>query len=274
MEKLLGIDRRIIFVFVAVAAIIPMLVRFEIPIPSTDIVKRVYNKIESLPEGSHVLIAFDFDPSSKEELLPMAVALLHHCYKRNLKVLGMTLMVTGKDLAEQAMSRTAAVYEKKSGEDYVFLGYKAGGYSVIAGMGQNLYSTFPEDAYGNNTRGLQVLAGVETLRDLDYVIDLAAGDSIQTWIVFGKEKYKFDFGAGCTAVIGPEMYPFFQSRQINGFLSGLKDAAEYEALVKQKAQAVRGMPSQSITHLIVIFFVLFGNVVYFLTGKHKRGGKR
>ncbi|MBI2560190.1 MAG: hypothetical protein HYW14_03545 [Planctomycetes bacterium] len=274
MEKLLGIDRRIIFVFVAVAAITPMLLRFEIPIPTTSIVKRVYDKIESLPEGSHVLIAFDYDPSSKEELLPMAIALMHHCFQRNLKAIGMTLNVTGKDLAEQAMSRTAALYGKESGKDYVFLGYKAGFYSVIAGMGQNIYSTFPKDAYGNNTRELPALERVETLRDIDYVIDLAAGDSTQMWIVYGKEKYKFDFGAGCTAVIGPEMYPFFQSRQINGFLSGLKDAAEYEALVKQKAQAVRGMPSQSITHLIVIFFVLFGNVVYFLTGKRKGQGKR
>jgi hypothetical protein len=274
MEKLLGIDRRIIFAIVAVAAITPMLLRFEIPIPITSIVKKVYNDIESLPEGSHILIAFDYDPASKEELYPMAVALLHHCYKKNLYVIGMTLNVTGKDLAEQAMSSTAARYGKKSGEDYVFLGFKAGFYSVIAGMGQNIYSTFPKDAYGNNTRDLPALAGVETLRDFDYVIDLAAGSTTETWIVYGKEKYKFDLAAGCTAVIGPDMYPFYQSGQLNGFLSGLKDAAEYETLVGEKAQAVRGMPSQSITHLVVIFFVLFGNAIYFLTGKHRIKGKR
>ncbi|MGR3311458.1 MAG: hypothetical protein ACUZ77_11890 [Candidatus Brocadiales bacterium] len=274
MEKLLAMDRRIIFVLVALAAIVPLLIRFDIPIPSTNIVKKVYDKIESLPEDSHVLIAFDYDPSSKEELLPMAIALLHHCYQRNLKVIGMTLNVTGKDLAEQAMRNTAELYGKKSGEDYVFLGYKAGFYSVIAGMGQNIYSTFPKDAYGNNTRDLPALAGVETLRDIDYVIDLASGSTTEMWIVYGKEKYKFDLAAGCTAVIGPDMYPFFQSGQLNGFLSGLKDAAEYEVLIKQEAQAVRGMPSQSITHLVVIFFVLFGNVIYFLSGAHKKRGKR
>ncbi|MBI5678947.1 MAG: hypothetical protein HZC52_10785, partial [Planctomycetes bacterium] len=74
MERFLRIDRRIIFAIITVAVIVSLILRFELPIPPSEPVQGVYEKIESLPKGSHVMIAFDYDPSSKEELQPMAVA--------------------------------------------------------------------------------------------------------------------------------------------------------------------------------------------------------
>jgi hypothetical protein len=60
--KIPNIDRRIIFALIAASVAIPLVftVSFkEIPSP---IVARVYDKIESLPAGSKVLIACDYDP--------------------------------------------------------------------------------------------------------------------------------------------------------------------------------------------------------------------
>lgn len=263
MEKLLRIDRRIIFAIITVAVIVSLILRFELPIPASEPVRGVYKKIESLPQGAHVMIAFDYDPSSKEELQPMAVAFLHHCFHKDLKVIGMTHYPGAPGLAEQAITSVANQYQKKYGEDYAFLGYKPGGASLIINMGENLYSAFPKDFYGNETTTLPVLQGVDSLRNIEYLFDLAAGTTIETWIVYGKEKYKFDLGAGCTAVIGPDMYPFLQSKQLNGLLGGLKGAAEYEALVEKKAYAVSGMRPQSVVHVIIILFVILGNVIYF-----------
>ena len=65
MERLLRIDRRIIFIFVAIAVTLPLLIRFNLPVTATKDVKSIYNKINSLPEGSHVLISFDYDPASE-----------------------------------------------------------------------------------------------------------------------------------------------------------------------------------------------------------------
>ncbi len=269
MERLLSIDRRYIFVFVALAVTIPLLIRFDLPVPVTKEVKGIYNKIDSLPEGAHVLIAFDFDPASKEELLPMALALLHHCFRKNVKVVGMTLNPGGTGLADSAITDTGKQYEKIQGEDYVFLGYKTGVELVMINMGENIYSAFPKDFYGNATVDLPALKGVQSLTDFDYVIDLASGASIETWIAFGKEKYDFDLGAGCTAVIGPDMYPFLQAKQINGLMSGLKGAAEYEILIKRESTAVAGMSPQSVVHVIVVLFVIFGNFLYFMSGRKR-----
>ncbi|MEK6737327.1 MAG: hypothetical protein AABY74_01515 [Planctomycetota bacterium] len=271
VEKYLRIDRRIIFAIITVAVIAALIVKFELPIPASEPVQGIYEKIDTLPQGSRVMISFDYDPSSKEELQPMAIAFLHHCFSRDLKVIGMTHYTGAPGLADLAMNSVAKQYQKTYGEDYVFLGYKPGGASLIINMGENLYTAFPKDFYGKDTATLPALQGVDSLRQISYLFDLAAGTMIETWLVYGKEKYKFEMGAGCTAVMGPDMYPFLQSKQLNGLLGGLKGAAEYEALVNKKANAVSGMRPQSVVHVIIIIFVIFGNVVFFIS---KRSGVR
>ncbi len=271
VEKYLRIDRRIIFAVITVAVIASLIVKFELPIPASEPVQGIYEKIDSLPQGSRVMISFDYDPSSKEELQPMAIAFLHHCFSKDLKVIGMTHYTGAPGLADLAMNSVAKQYQKTYGEDYVFLGYKPGGASLIINMGENLYTAFPKDFYGKDTATLPALQGVDSLRQINYLFDLAAGTMIETWLVYGKEKYKFEMGAGCTAVMGPDMYPFLQSKQLNGLLGGLKGAAEYEALVNKKANAVSGMRPQSVVHVIIIIFVIFGNVVFFIS---KRSGVR
>ncbi|MBI5309083.1 MAG: hypothetical protein HZB37_12330 [Planctomycetes bacterium] len=271
MERFLRIDRRIIFAIITVAVIVSLIIKFELPIPASEPVQGIYEKIDSLSQGSRVMISFDYDPSSKEELQPMAVAFLHHCFSRDLKVIGMTHYTGAPGLADLAMNSVAKQYQKNYGEDYVFLGYKPGGASLIINMGENLYTAFPKDYYGKDTATLPALQGVDSLRQISYLFDLAAGTMIETWLVYGKEKYKFEMGAGCTAVMGPDMYPFLQSKQLNGLLGGLKGAAEYEALVNKKANAVSGMRPQSVVHVIIIIFVIFGNVVFFIS---KRSGVR
>ncbi len=267
MERLLNIDRRILFLLVFIAVVVSLLLKFELPIVATMPVKHIYNKIDTLDENSHLLLALDYDPSSKEELHPMAIALLHHCFSRNIKVLGLTLWPGGAGLAENAFVTTAKDYGKVSGKDYVYFGYKPGQASLIINMGENIYSAFPKDYYGNKTEGLPALKGVKSLKEIDYVIDLAAGQTIETWIAYGKEKYKFDMAAGCTAVIGPDLYPFLQSGQLNGLMGGLKGAAEYESLINKPANATRGMRPQSVAHALVIVFVIIGNVLYFANRK-------
>jgi hypothetical protein len=269
MEKLLKIDRRILFVLVALAVTIPLLFRFKMPVPPTRHVISMYNKIDSLSKDSHVLISFDYDPSSKEELQPMARAVLHHCFKKDIKVIGMTLYPAGTGLAEKAIREIGNEYEKKSGRDYVFLGFKAGSSLVILNMGEDIYTAFQKDFYGKKTVGMQALKGVSSLRDIDYAVNLTAGGIYEAWIVYGREKYNFDLGVGCTAVMGPEMYPFIQSKQLNGFMGGLKGAAEYETLIDHKDRAAAGMAPQSVVHVLVVCFILFGNFIYFASGRKK-----
>lgn len=270
-ERMLAIDRRIIFVVIGLCTLLPLLYPVGLPIRISPEVKGIYDHIETLSEGSVFLLSLDFDPASKPELYPQAVALLRHAFKRNLRIVTMTLWVTGTGMADQVVTQMANEAGKTSGKDYVFLGWSPGGSAVIINLGQDLYRTFPTDYSGRPTEALPVLAGVRNLRDVDYAVCLGAGNpGVGEWYVFGKDKYKFELGGGSTGVIAPGLYPLLRSGQINGLIGGLRGAAEYESLIGQKGRAVAGMDAQSATHLAIIVLVIMCNLFYFLL-RQRRG---
>jgi hypothetical protein len=263
-ERMLKIDRRIIFLVIGLCTLLPLLYPVGLPIRISSEVRGVYDHIESLPERSVLFMSFDFDPASKPELHPQAIALLRHAFRKNLRVVTMTLWVTGTGLADQIVTQVAKEMGKENGKDYVFLGWSPGNTAVIINLGQNLYTAFPSDYGGKPTKGLPVLDGVQSLKDVAYLVSLGAGNpGVEAWYVFGKDKYKFEMGGGCTGVMAPGLYPLLRSGQINGLIGGLRGAAEYESLIDQKGKAVAGMDAQSATHVAIIVLVIICNLFYF-----------
>ena len=77
-------------------------------------------------------------------------------------------------------------------------------------------------------------------------------------------------GCGVTAVSAPKYYAFVGSGQLVGLLGGMKGAAEYEILLNEKDDAVKGMSAQSLVHLLIIALVILGNLGFFLGSKRRR----
>src|SRR5678816_3846445 len=75
-ERMLKIDRRIIFLVIGFCTLLPLLYPVGLPIKISQEVRGVYDHIESLPEGSVFLLSLDFDPASKPELHPLSLSLL------------------------------------------------------------------------------------------------------------------------------------------------------------------------------------------------------
>ena len=265
-EMLMNIDRRIIFVFVFLGVAVSLLVEFDFPIKPTSYVRDIYDEIERVgAKNGTVLFSFDYGPGSEPELQPMAQALLRHCFSRGVKVVAVCLWPDAPGLAQAALEKVAAEFDKSSGVDYAFMGYKPGMASVVINMGQDFHSAFPKDAWGTPINSLEVTRNIRSLKDFDFVFDLAAGSTIEMWIVYAQEKYRFSLGGGCTAVIAPDLFPFLQSNQLVGLIGGLVGAAEYETLVQHPDSATVGMRPQSVTHLVIIVFIALANLMYFLT---------
>ena len=272
VSKMLNIDRRFIFLLIALAVLIPLLKPINLPIGISPEVKNIYDHIESLPEGAVFLISMDFDPASKPEVYPQAISLLRHAFQKNLKVIGMTLIVTGTGMAEEVMASVAKDMGKVNGEDYAFLGWRPGASAVILSMGQDMIGTFPQDHYGRTITELPVMHNIKTLRDIDYAISLAAGfPGIDEWYIYGKDKYQFELGGGSTAVMAPGLYPRLRAGQINGLIGGLRGAAEYEKLIDHSGKAVAGMDAQSATHFVIIILILLCNIFYAISRRQKGG---
>ncbi len=270
-QRLLRLDRRIIFLLIGLATLLPLLYPVGLPIRVSPEVRKVYDYLENMPEGSVFLLSFDFEPGGKPELYPMAIALLRHAFRKNLKVLGMTLWPAGTGLAETAFAQIAQESQKEKGKDYAFLGYAPGDASAVISMGQDFHAAFPTDYSGVKNTELPILSSIHSLRDIPYVVSLSVGfPGLDTWYVYGKEKYGFELGGGCTAVSAPRFYPLLDTGQINGLLGGLRGAAEYEILLGREGKALAGMDAQSATHFLIILLIVVCNSVYFLSGERRK----
>jgi len=270
-ERLTNLDRRIIFLLVGLAVIIPMIIPIGLPVDITRPVKKVYDKIESLPEGSVVLMSIDYDPGSEAELYPATEALLEHCFRKNLRVYMMGLWPAGISLGNLAFERVAPNYDKQYGIDYVNVGYRPGGPVMLLSLGKNVADVVKADYKGTSVDSLPLCQDVTSARDMKLVLTLSAGDpGTLHWIIYFHARYGVPICAATTAIMAPQQYPYLASNQLVGLLGGLKGAAEYETLVQRKGRALIGMDSQSIVHILLVLFIILGNIILIY---QKRGKK-
>ena len=69
---------------------------------------------------------------------------------------------------------------------------------------------------------------------------------------------------GTTSIQVNEVMPYVQAGQLQGVLAGMPGAAEYEALIGVKGIGTSGMDAQSVAHLVIVIFIIFGNIGYFI----------
>lgn len=277
IDKLVNIDRRVVFLVVFVGVAVATLSSLMLPVRPTANVRKIYDTIEGLKHkpGAVVLVSFDYAPDSMPELQPGAVNIIRHCMMNGIKVVGMALWPDAVGLAEEAFDSASHVCAKAYGRDWVFLGYKPGEATVVINMGQDFRTAFARDMYGTSTAELEATRSIRKLADFDYVISFAAGNTIDrsAWIPYAVDRYKVKLGGAVTAVSSPDLFPYLQSGQLNGLMSGLAGSAEYETLMNAPGSAVRGLVPQSAAHLIIIGFIILGNLMYFLQRGRDRSAR-
>jgi len=270
IEKFLHIDRRYIFILVAVGVIVPLLFPLGLAVTTSPPVENVYNEIESLEPGTPVLVSVDYDPSTQPELSPMTTAILRHCFARDLPVIITVLHPGGPGLALEISDRISKEAGAVYGEDYVFLGYKVGSSAVILSIGQDFRVSFPADYFNTPIDKIPLMKDIKNYNDVGLVVTLSGSAFPDMWVAYGHERYGQKVAAGVTAVMAADYYPFLQTGQLVGLLGGLKGAAEYEKLIERPDEGLKGMDAQTIVHLLIVVFIVLGNVAYILVQRAKR----
>ncbi|MBN1296081.1 hypothetical protein JXA80_04825 [bacterium] len=277
-DRLLTIDRRFIYLFVMLAAVIPFMFKVELDVEVTPEVMSVYSFIDKLKPGTPILLAADYDPQTQAENGPQAEALLRHMFKNNLRVIIMTLSQDGAAMAEMLSTSISAEYNKIRGEDYVYLGYKPYFGIIILSIGQNFRISYPADFYDTPLDEIPMMKNIHNYSDLACVIQIGGGNVTHAWLTNAHERYKVPLAIAVTAVSGPQYYATLQSGQIFGLIGGLKGAAEYETLLRDEyrrlgiiARAIQGMNVQNFVHILIILLTLVGNAAFFV--KKRQGGR-
>jgi hypothetical protein len=299
-ERISQLDRRWVYLFLAVVVIIAYAFKFPVPVTVTSEVKELFDRLEALEPGDKILVSLDYDPNALAELHPMSFAIIEHCQRRQIKVIGVTLAQYGAGMVEDVFITARETYPDKLqifrdynnrqdnnrykdiiykgnweyGVDYCFLGYRPYPALVILGMGQNFRLYFPQDYYGTPLEELPIMTGVRNYDDVKMAVVLTAGNTADMWLTYGNGRYDVPLALGVTGVMGADYYQYLQSGQLFSLIGGWKGAAEYETLVdKEEGDALKGMPAQVVAHMTIILFIVLGNLGYFLSRGKKQGMK-
>ncbi len=294
LERLDKIDRRWIFLSMALAIAVPILwVDFTgktLPEKPTIAVYGAFNAIETLPPGSKVFVSFDFDPASAGELQPMATSIIHHCAMRGLRIYGATLWAPGSPLIGATFEQVLGDYpDYKYGVNMVDLGYQAGNEGVMKQVNTGFRTTFPNDSKGTPLSQIPMMEGIQKIADFDAMVSISAGSpGAKEWIQFSisptlTSRKPLRFVAGATGVQTPQLIPYYPV-QLAGVLGAIKGAAEYEFLVNEAAtkldpkkpippkylEAQRRMAPQTVAHSLMVVLIALGNIIFFAARAARR----
>lgn len=233
-EKLQALDRRYIYIVVALAIIIPLMIPYNSDVVTTPPTENLYQLIDSYAGRSDraILISFLHDAATMPELYPMEIAILRHCFERKIKVFTITFTAAGAPIIDFAINTVKEEYpDIQSGVDYCNFGYKIMPMITALGMGDNIATAIDTDAEGRKLANLPIMKNIVNYNEMNLIIETSGSSAGGTWITYARSKFGANVAVGVTAVMAADMYPYLQSGQLIGMLTGLKGAAEYEKLV-------------------------------------------
>ena len=290
--KLGHLDRRFIFLLIGLSVLIPLIKPgwVNIPIKTTSNSEIVFKELNNLNEGDKVLVSFEYGASTKPEIHPMSVAVLQHLFSKGIKVYTVPLWPEGLMMAKYAIEEvvTSNLFDIKEHTDYVSLPYKAGGEIIIRGIATDIRSIFTQDVNNILLNDIPMMNGINNITDFDFVFDLSAGvPGNAEWVQYACDPKNVPLSSGCTSIMVTDAIPYVESGQLRGILAGMPGAAEYEDLVYNfminqnnnkyilddskiyPGKATSRMSAQSLAHVVMVIFIVFGNISYYLKRKRK-----
>ena len=270
--KIGDMDRRWIFIIIALVVLLPLFFPIGLPIRPTDSTQTAYDAMDDLEHGSNVLVSFEYGPSTKPEIHPMTYAVLRHLFKNGHKVYITCLWPDGQFMAEEAIEEIAEKeFNLTYGKDYVLLGFRPGNEAVVKGIVSNIRKLYSTDARGTLTDKIPMMEGINQLVDFDFIFTASAGyPGTVEWVQYGADPTGVPMSTGVTSIQVNEVMPYVQSGQVKGILAGMPGAAEYEKLVGVPGIGTSGMDAQSIAHLVIVLFIIFGNAAFFIERQRQK----
>ncbi|MBF0547214.1 MAG: hypothetical protein HQM08_22430 [Candidatus Riflebacteria bacterium] len=268
-------DRRIVFLILAIAIAFPLLKPIGLISKPGENVKKLFNFMEKLPAGSKIFLSFDYDPSSMPEVHPAAVAILVHAFKKGLHPICGANWPFGGDMADMALKsaleKTPEREKLLEGRDYANLGFQPGVLSKIKVMSKDLLAPFQNDRHGRPTKSMEIFQTPPnkqlSLRDFSLILSFSAGAAGIGSFISTSGEHGVPISGACTSISIPDFITFVQTGQLTGLIGGMPGAAEYEVLLNYTGMAGKAMDSQSMGHLAILFLILAGNLFDFIKKK-------
>ena len=238
------------------------------PIPVSDQTRACYAAVDALQPGDIMFVDMGYESGTIAFMEPGMVAVFRHAISKGIKIVMVSTAVESPMLVGRAMDKikpeaSGYVY----GEDWVHLGYIAGGEPSYASLLGDINGLVTEDYQSTPTSQLPLMAELEapTNDKIDLVFILTAGgDVVEGWIRQSAVRYNHNFITEVNEMMVPTILPYYPIN-CDGIINGGIGAAEYEALSGFAGEAIKLSDMMTMGGLVVLVFLILGNIGYFMT---------
>jgi hypothetical protein len=276
-KKLQWIDVRILYAIIVVCLLIPMFRPVGLPVAISDNTRNVYDTIAAVPDGGAIWISHDTGSGNAPELNPMIKALARQAFTKNCKLISTSLFsqTYGPQATFDLIDEVSRDMGKEYGVDWVHLGYRDNAWpATIRLMVDNIQEgAINRDWKGEPLNTMPLMREVKSIKDdVDLIFVTTVGSpGYSDWMTYVSEPLHMPLTGGASLTMYSGVQQYIRSGQLQGFLGGLRGAAEYEQLVDAPGEGLAGMDAQSLGHMTVIAFLVLGNIGYFVS---KRTAKK
>ena len=272
-EKLDSLDRRWVFAFQALVFCIVILKPVGLALTVGDQVRTAYETIDSLPAGSIVWFGTDYQAANAAELEPAALAILKHCFEKNLRVIGASTWPEGGAMMARLLNQVTPDFpDKEYGVDFLNLGYRPGGQVWLQQLTDDLPAAVGGvDHFGDPISEYPIMDGLNKIQDVALIVGIHVGTpGTPEYIRVITDPHNVPMITVLPAVSVAVTMPYLASGQLVSIVASLRGGAEYELISGFSGTAMTGMDSQSFMNLTIVIFVILGNIGFFYN-KYKKG---
>jgi hypothetical protein len=258
------------------------------PIEQLDVITR----IDALPPGAQVLVAFEYQPGFSGEMEATAYAVVDHLLLRGVNLSLVSTQPTGPDLAERFLNSRMEHHPYVVQQQFSNLGYISGGAAGLLNFAANPRTAVTVlDDNGFSLWDQPPLNAIQNIRNYAMVMVITDDpDVARSWVEQVQPSLDPDKnGTGTPMVMvvsaqaEPLVYPFYQSnpKQVAGIVSGVVGGAYYEnvtGITGNQGVAENYWFAYNIALLIAIVLIggislinLFGVLVRSRTNLGRRG---
>lgn len=285
MHELIGrlqyIDRRWLYLALAVSCALPFVVRVQLPVYVSPETRKLYEAIDQCPNDKVVLVDSAWDAGSLGENWGQVEVVFEHLFRKRIKFVVISLDITpqGPKFADKVISKLVEEKfpDRKYGTDWVNLGYTKGEWQAIQQIAKDIRKQFKIDSRGYSLDDAQRLPLMQQVRNIDdiYMVYSVTYSPTENWIPFIHAVYGTPVGFGCAGIQSTTYYRYVLAGQLVGMLVGVRGAAEYDAILHPEAGdrvslASKLIVPQSFGHTVIIAAVIIGNIGYLASRRRGR----
>ncbi len=253
-QRLSSINSQFLYLALIVVTTIFLFPQIKIPNKPDQAAIDLYVAVSQIPAEKPLLIQSDWTNSSRGESSGQFEALMRILMRRGQKFV---LYSVGDPQAPQVARNVIAIINKErvdAGQepylplrDYVDVGFLPNAEGVGQAMKANIRRAFGDktnrgaDGQERSIWSAPWLAQSKSVRDFGMLINITASSTID--VLIERLGGEVPLGLLCTGVIGPQMIPFYNGKQLVGLSIGLKGVYDLEWMMEH---GVRGAQTREV----------------------------